>query len=175
MDFAVWIENLGRFALQVKGGRYLLSDGEWYLGTRDGVQLISTSSLDEAWLAALDLHDDIGECACTPYNPFFIPVLSFPDMGSDAAIESLAKGKGVYVIWGTDNLLADLERIVQGRNGRGCDGGAAGGGGRRAGRADGAPLPERVEPDDGHHGPHGETAPDRRYAGTPGGPDAALQ
>ena len=31
LDFAVWIEGLGRFALQVKGGRYLLIDGEWRL------------------------------------------------------------------------------------------------------------------------------------------------
>ena len=38
LDFAVWIEGLGRFALQVKGGRYLLIDGEWYLRTREGVK-----------------------------------------------------------------------------------------------------------------------------------------
>ena len=27
LDFAAWIPDLGRFALQVKGGRYLLIDG----------------------------------------------------------------------------------------------------------------------------------------------------
>lgn len=117
LDFAVWIEGLGRFALQVKGGRYLLIDGEWRLKTRNGVQPVETSPLDETWLAALDLHDDIEECACTPYNPFVIPMLSFPDMTEpDAAIESLAKRKGVYVIWGTENLLSDLERIVRSRS-----------------------------------------------------------
>ena len=117
LDFAVWIEGLGRFALQVKGGRYLLIDGEWRLKTRNGVQPVETSPLDEAWLAALDLHDDIEECACTPYNPYVIPVLSFPDMTEpDLAIESLAKRKGVYVIWGTDNLLSNLERIVRSRS-----------------------------------------------------------
>ena len=36
LDFAVWVNGLGRFALQVKGGRYLLIDGEWYLKTREG-------------------------------------------------------------------------------------------------------------------------------------------
>ena len=30
LDFAVWIEGLGRFALQVKGGCYLLIDSERY-------------------------------------------------------------------------------------------------------------------------------------------------
>ena len=69
LDFAVWIVALGRFALQAKGGHYLLIDGEWYLKTRNGVVPIETSPLDEAWLAALELHDEIKERAATPYNP----------------------------------------------------------------------------------------------------------
>ena len=31
LDFAVWVKDLGRFALQVKGGKYRLVDGDWYL------------------------------------------------------------------------------------------------------------------------------------------------
>ena len=68
LHFAVSIEELGRIALQVKGGRYLLSDGEWRLATRDGVQPIAASPLESAWLAARNLHDDIEGCACTSYN-----------------------------------------------------------------------------------------------------------
>ena len=116
LDFAVWIEELGRFALQVKGGRYLLVEGEWHLRTREGVRPVETSPLDEVWLEALDLHDDIEECAGTPYNPYVIPVLAFPDMEPDADIANLARRKGVHVVWGTDNLLADLERIVRSRS-----------------------------------------------------------
>lgn len=117
LDFAVWVEGLGRFALQVKGGRYLLIDGEWYLKTRTGVKAIRSCPLDEAKLGALDLHDDIDERACTSYNPFVVPVLSFPDMTEpDAAVENLAKRKGVYVVWGTENLLRDLEDIVRSRS-----------------------------------------------------------
>ena len=115
LDFAVWIEGLGRFALQVKGGRYLLIDGEWYLKTRDGVKLIESCPLDETKLAALDLHDDIKELTETRYNPFVVPVLVFPDMEPDEAIESLARRKGVYVIWGTGHLMTDLEQIVGSR------------------------------------------------------------
>ena len=115
LDFAVWIEGLGRFALQVKGGRYLLIDGEWYLKTRDGVKLIESCPLDETKLAALDLHDDIKELVETRYNPYVIPVLVFPDMEPDEAIESLARRKGVYVIWGTEHLMTDLEQIVGSR------------------------------------------------------------
>ena len=106
---------MGRFALQVKGGRYLLIDGEWYLKTRDGVKLIESCPLDETKLAALDLHDDIKELAETRYNPYVIPVLVFPDMEPDEAIKSLAKRKGVYVIWGTGHLMTDLEQIVRSR------------------------------------------------------------
>ena len=115
LDFAVWIEGLGRFALQVKGGCYLLIDGEWYLKTRDGVQPVRSCPLDETKLAALDLHDDIKECAQTVYNPFAVPVLLFPDMEPDRAIEQLARRTGVYVIWGVRNLLADLAEIVRSR------------------------------------------------------------
>ena len=115
LDFAVWVEGLGRFALQVKGGRYLLIDGEWYLKTRDGVKLIESCPLDETKLAALDWHDDIKELAETRYNPFVVPVLIFPDMEPDKAIKSLARRKGVYVIWGTGHLMTDLEQIVGSR------------------------------------------------------------
>ena len=115
LDYAVWIEGLGRFALQVKGGRYLLIDGEWYLKTRTGIKSVRSCPLDETKLAALDLHDDIKECACTSYNPYVIPVLMFPDMEPDRAIEQLARRTGVYVIWGVGNLLADLEEIVRSR------------------------------------------------------------
>ena len=115
LDFAVWIEGLGRFALQVKGGRYLLIDGEWYLKTRDGNKHVRSCPLDETKLAALDLHDDIKELAETRYNPFVVPVLIFPDMEPDEAIKQLARRAGVYVIWGVGNLLADLEEIVRSR------------------------------------------------------------
>ena len=80
LDFAVWIEGLGRFALQVKGGHYRLVDGDWHLQTRDGLKAVASCPLDEAKLSALDLHDDIKERTQTDYNPFVIPVLVFPDM-----------------------------------------------------------------------------------------------
>ena len=115
LDFAVWIEGLGRFALQVKGGIYVLINGQWYLKKRDGLRPVKSCPLDETKLSALDLHDDIEEKAATRYNPYVIPVLLFPDMEADAAIESLAKRAGVYVIWGVHDLLADLEEIVRSR------------------------------------------------------------
>lgn len=116
LDYAVWIAGLGRFALQVKGGRYVLIDGDWYLKKREGLQPVRSCPLDEAKLGALDLHDGIKELAATGYNPYVIPVLVFPDMTEpDPAIASLAKRKGVYLVWGSGNLLTDLEEIVRSR------------------------------------------------------------
>ena len=98
LDFAVWIEGLARFALQVKGGHYMLVDAEWHLKTRESSRPVKSCPLDETKLATLDLHDDIRERASAAYNPFVIPVLAFPDMEPDAAIEKLAGRKGVYLV-----------------------------------------------------------------------------
>ena len=115
IDFAAWIPDLARFALQVKGGRYLLIDGGWYLKTRNGAVPVNTSPLDEAWLAALDLHDDIKERAGVAYNPFVVPVVVFADMEPNRDIALLARRKGVYLIWRTGDLMADLTTIIQSR------------------------------------------------------------
>ena len=111
LDFAIWVEGLGRFALQVKGGRYLVSDGDWFLKTREGPLPASSCPLDEAKLAALDLHDNIQERAATPYSPYVIPVMAFADMDPDPAIQRLAQRMGVYVVWGSESMLEDLAEI----------------------------------------------------------------
>ena len=115
MDFALWVVDLGRIALQVKGGHYLLIDGEWHLKTRQGSKVVRSCPLDETWLAMLDLHDDIGEKAQIGYNPFVVPVVAFTNMEPDPAIENLARRKGIYLVWRTDALMEDLTQIIRGR------------------------------------------------------------
>ena len=109
-------KGLGRFALQVKGGRYLLIDGEWYLKTRDGMKHDQSHArwMRRSWLR-LTCTTTSKNCAQTVYNPYVIPVLVFPDMEADPAIEQLARRAGVYLVWRTDNLMADLEQIVRRR------------------------------------------------------------
>ena len=42
-DFAVWIEGIGTFGLQVKGGEIRLERGEWFLVTDQGRQKVKES------------------------------------------------------------------------------------------------------------------------------------
>ena len=108
VDFVLWIRGLGRVALQVKGGHYELVEGEFHLQTWDGPVRVATSPLDEAWLGALDLHDDIREKAGVAYDPFVVPILALPDMEPDADIARLANRKRVHLVW----RCADVAQAV---------------------------------------------------------------
>ena len=113
LDFAIWVEGLGRVALQVKGGIYRLQDGEWELHTRDGPLHVASSPIDEAWLGALDLHDDIADRLAPAYDPFVVPILAFPDMDPDEAITKLARRKRVNLLWRPDPTTEAIAEILR--------------------------------------------------------------
>ena len=112
LDFAIWMRDHGRAALQVKGGGYELRQGEFYLHTQGEVIPIASSPIDEAWLAALDLHDDIVDKLAPAYDPFVLPVLCFPDMQPDEQIEKLAHRKRVCLLWQCDQPDQRLQEIL---------------------------------------------------------------
>ena len=90
--------------------------------------------MEEAKLAALDLHDDIEELGKTTYNPFVIPVLAFPDMAPDGAIRNLAKRKGVYQLLTAARIADEVFAVTDGLiRLRQAGGGAAAGGDAPAG------------------------------------------
>ena len=113
LDFAVWIQDHGRAALQVKGGRYQLVNGDWVLHTRNAVKAVRSSPIDEAWMSALDLHDDIKEKGHTSYDPFVSAVLALPDMDFDKAIYNLARRKKVSLIWKEDQPDKRLQEVLR--------------------------------------------------------------
>ena len=80
------------------------------------MRAIYSCPLDETKIAALDLHDDIQERAETVYNPFVLPIIVFPDMERNEAIDNLAQRKGVYPVWGTKPPAGDLARVVHSRS-----------------------------------------------------------
>ena len=112
LDFAVWMRDHGRAGIQVKGGHYQLRQGEFELHTQGEVIPIASSPIDEAWLAALDLHDDIVDKLAPAYDPFVLPVLCFPDMQPDEQIEKLAHRKRVCLLWQCDQPDQRLQEIL---------------------------------------------------------------
>lgn len=109
-DFACWLEGIGRFAIEVKGGTYTLDGDQWYLHTGDGRQAKS-SPLRQADDAAIDLRNEIHRN--TGYKVFIIPVVVFTDMAPDPVIEEYAQRTNVKVIWGAEHLLTDLETAAR--------------------------------------------------------------
>ena len=109
-DFALWLESVGRFGIEVKGGQYTLDGAQWFLLTPDGLEAKS-SPLQQADDAAMDLRNEIHRQ--TEFKVFIIPVVVFPDMAPDPVIEQHAARTNVKVIWGTEHLLADLEAVAR--------------------------------------------------------------
>ena len=112
LDVALWLLNVGRFGLDIKGGQYFLKRGKWYLKTGDGTQK-KACPLRKAWDATMSLHDEL--VGILEHEAFFIAVLVFPDMEPDQAITARAERSNVHVLWGTDGLVDRLEQIAAAR------------------------------------------------------------
>ena len=113
VDFTLWVDDVARFAVQVKGGKYDLDDyGNWSLRTPDGGPKGGPSPLEETEDGCMEMRDGIREA--TSYTNFVVGVLMFPDMEPDRRMEEAAlKRSHVYIIWGLDHLSEDLERIAK--------------------------------------------------------------
>ena len=62
VDYALWWDNLGRIAVQVKGGVYRLDDdGQWRLRTYEGEWEPKPSPVRETVDGRLEMHDAIDE------------------------------------------------------------------------------------------------------------------
>ena len=109
IDFAIWLSGVGRFGLEVKGGRYSLEKGKWRLETGRGPQK-KACPVRKTRTAIMSLHDEIVK-ALEREAPF-IAVLVFPDMEPDQAIMANARRSNVHVIWGVDGLVDKLQDIA---------------------------------------------------------------
>ena len=111
LDFALWLTHVGRFALEVKGGRYTLDRkrNRWLLHTERGVEA-KPSPLAQVAVAAGDLRQEIRRQSRRRVS--VIPVLVFTHMKPDPVIERRARRDQIQVIWGTGNLLEDLQALA---------------------------------------------------------------
>ena len=110
LDFVILLETIGRYATQVKGGPYRVDRGTLYLQLPDGTERQVGSILKECWDATMALHRWLQERIPDGRSPFMVPVVIFPDMEPDEAIEAWAVQANVRVIWGSDNLV---ERLIE--------------------------------------------------------------
>ena len=112
VDFALWLNDLGRLAGSVKGGHFLVdSIGQWYRRSADGVLESIPSPLKELVDASIDMRNAIS--TATGYRNFVAGALFLPDMERDEALERVALNtEHLHIIFGLDNLKEDLERIA---------------------------------------------------------------
>ena len=113
LDFALWLDLLGRLAIQVKGGQYSLDDdGQWFLHTSEEGRQPVKSPLAETAEGCTEMHNAIEEA--TGFYGFVGGVLLMTDMPRDERMEHAAlQHEQVYIVWGLDNLRQDLERVVK--------------------------------------------------------------
>ncbi len=111
LDFALWLTDVGRFAIEVKGGRYTLDRkrNRWLLDTERGAEA-KPSPLAQVEVAARGLRREIRQQ--TGRRVSVIPVVVFTGMTPDSAIEARARRHQVQVVWGTANLLEALEAVA---------------------------------------------------------------
>ena len=113
VDFALWLNDMGRFAGSAKGGNFLMDrNGQWYRRGLDGVLEPISSPLKELVDGCIEMRNGIIEA--TSYKNFIAGLLFLPDMQPDEAIERVAREhEHLYVIFGLGSLEEDLKRIVE--------------------------------------------------------------
>ena len=110
LDILVGIERVAYLGTGIKGGFYMRNNrGQWFLQTGLGWQQ-TPCPLDHTMLAAMSIHDALERRL--RMNIFVVPVLIFPDMAGDPAIDRATANGKVRVLWGTDNLVDHLVEIA---------------------------------------------------------------
>ena len=103
LDFALWLEGIARFVLEVKGGRYCVDGGEWFIEGPGGAPPKS-SPMMQAWDNDMALRNFLCERLGRRPKPFVIAAVVFPDMDPAPDIEALTSGGQTHVLWGAGNV-----------------------------------------------------------------------
>ena len=109
LDFGVWLEGIGRFAIEDKGGHHSVEGATWWLSTPAGQQEIDSPAL-QAWDGAMAFRDRIA--VKKGKGPFVIAVLVFPDMEPDTTVKKALADSAVQAIFGVEDLTGKLARLL---------------------------------------------------------------
>ena len=109
LDFAVWVQDRGRFGIQVKGGSYSINGTIWTLRTSQGEEHVPCP-LTQTWDAAIAVRDAVNRVL--GFKTFIIPVLLLTDTPPDPSIKEWAWRRRVKVLFGADNLVGRLLELA---------------------------------------------------------------
>ena len=109
-DFFVWVQDRGRFGIQVKGGMYSVEGTDWTLRTVNGTEHVDCP-VTQTWDAATAVRDTIYHVL--GFKVFIIPVLLFTDTPYDPAIEQWGCRRGVKVLFEADDLVDRLLALAE--------------------------------------------------------------
>ena len=105
LDFALWLEGVGHYGLQVKGGHHSYTEGQWFLRV-DGAPQAKPDPAQSAWDAAMGVRDVIARRLGR--RIYIVPALVFPDMDPDEHIDTRMSTRKVSVLWGSHDLIDRL-------------------------------------------------------------------
>ena len=109
LDLAVWLQDRGRFGIQVKGGPYSVDKSVWTLRTSHGIEHVSCP-LTQTWDAAIAVRDVVNRVL--GFKTFIIPVLLLTDTPPDPSIKEWAWRRRVKVLFGADDLVDRLLELA---------------------------------------------------------------
>ena len=111
VDIALWVENLGRFAIQVKGGHYDIRDYNWFLKSPDGSLEAKPSPVVQTWDGAMSMRSAVE--TVVGFRAYLIPVLILPNQEPEPHVAALAAQKRVHLAWRGEDLMTRLSEIAE--------------------------------------------------------------
>ena len=109
IDFLVWVEGVAVFAVQLKGGIYMIRDGELCLLTDRGT-FPKEGLLGTVWDSSRAIPEFIQ--GKLHRGMYIIPVVGFPDMEQDDDILDMAARRQVEVIFGKEDWVDRLVALA---------------------------------------------------------------
>ena len=111
IDYAVWLKDIGRYAVEVKGGDYSLDNEKWFLAGPGG-RVAKANPLMQSYDAGMSLRNAIGERLSHKRKPYVICVTLFADMERDEGIEACTEGGQAKILWGAEDVANRLAAIA---------------------------------------------------------------
>ena len=113
VDIFAWIPGQGRFAFEAKGSLHWIEDGRWqYLDSRNKASEARPTPADQARSGALAASDAL-EDRLNGHKPWIHAVLVLTNVAEpDPNISRLAWDRHVHVIWGLEDIDAQLTDII---------------------------------------------------------------